>query len=252
MSLTKRRWSGAENLPRDRGFVAVSNHISHIDPFIFAHFLNDEGIVPHFLGKVEAFRIPVVGTILRAADQIPVYRETGQASSAYRAAVDAIAAGKCVAIYPEGTVTREPHLWPMRGKTGAARIALETGCPIIPVAQWGAQEILAPYARRPSVLPRHRMQVKAGGAVDLADLAGAEITAEVLADASERIMAALTRELEHLRGEPAPEGRYDPREHGITVTGRPRADTAPAPFEHPEPKKPAQWADDPDDVEDQA
>lgn len=264
--LTKRAWSGAENLPRDRGFVAVSNHVSHIDPFIFGHFLNDAGIVPHYLGKVEVFKIPVVGAILRGADQIPVYRETGQASSAYSAAVDAIEDGKCVAIYPEGTVTREPDLWPMRGKTGAARVALATGCPVIPIAQWGAQEILAPYGRKPSLVPRHTMQVRAGEPVDLSDLQGVEVTADVLADATERIMAALATELEHLRGEQAPPGRYDPRDHGITVTGRPWAATPPERLSPREREQPRQWADDhpeqpeqpehrdghPDDVEDQA
>ena len=56
-------------------------------------------------------------------------------------------------IYPEGTLTRDPDLWPMTGKTGAARVALTTGCPVIPVAQWGAQELLAPYAKRPRLLP---------------------------------------------------------------------------------------------------
>ncbi|HEX8780061.1 MAG TPA: hypothetical protein VF728_02675, partial [Nocardioides sp.] len=89
--------------------------------------------------------------------------------------------------------------------------------------------------------------------VDLADLQGRPVTAEVLAEATERIMVALTHQLEGLRGESAPEGRYDPREHGITVTGRPRAVT---PSERSDTKSPthrAQWADDhPDDVEDHA
>ena len=272
MSLTRRSWTGAENLPRDRGFVAVSNHISHVDPFVFAHFLNDEGIVPHFLGKVEVFRIPLIGAVLRGAGQIPVYRETGQASDAYRAAVQAVQDGKCVGIYPEGTVTREPNLWPMRGKTGAARIALETGCPVVPVAQWGAQEILGPYSHRPSVLPRHTMQVSAGPPVDLDALQGRPVTADILAEATERIMAALTRQLETLRGEMAPDGRFDPREHGITVTGRPRAVTPSERSDTLRVGHPAQWADDqtgerddapddrpdehpddhPDDVEDRA
>ncbi|KGN31834.1 acyltransferase [Knoellia sinensis KCTC 19936] len=249
MSLTKRQWSGAEHLPRDRGFIAVSNHVSHVDPFVFAHFLNDEGIVPHFLAKVEAFKVPVVGAVLRGAEQIPVYRESGQAGDAYGAAVAAIEDGQCVAIYPEGTVTREPALWPMRGKTGAARIALATGCPVIPIAQWGAQEILAPYAHRPSLLPRHTMQVSAGQPVGLDDLRDQPVTAEVLAEATERIMAALTSQLEVLRGETAPPGRFDPKVHGLTLTGRPKEVTS-------DPSKrarAAEWGDDdPDDVEDQA
>lgn len=253
MSLTRREWSSVENLPRERGFVAVSNHISHVDAFVFAHYLNDAGIVPHFLGKIEVFRIPVVGSILRGAEQIPVYRETDQASDAYRAAVEAIADGKCVALYPEGTITRQPDLWPMRGKTGAAGVALETGCPIIPVAQWGAQRVLGPYSHRPSLLPRHTMQVRAGEPVDLDDLHGRPVTAEVLADATERIMAALTRELEGIRGRQAPSGRFDPREQGLTVTGRPRAAT---PTERSGPRErdvPPQWANDhPDDAEDEA
>lgn len=253
MSLTRREWSGVEHLPRDRGFVTVANHVSHIDPFIFAHFLNDAGIVPHFLGKVEVFRLPVIGSILRGAEQIPVYRETGQASDAYSAAVEAVHAGQCVAIYPEGTLTRQPQLWPMRGKTGAARVALATRCPVVPIAQWGPQEVLAPYGHRPSVLPRHTMQVRAGKPVDLDDLYDQPVTAKVLAEATERIMTALTRELEHLRGEPAPPGRFDPREQGITVTGRPRAAT---PTERSGPRErelPPQWAKDhPNDVEDDA
>ena len=56
--------------------------------------------------------------------------------------------GECVVVYPEGTLTRDPDLWPMTGKSGAARIALETGCPVIPVGQWGAQELLPPYAKQ--------------------------------------------------------------------------------------------------------
>ena len=60
-------------------------------------------------------------------------------------------------VYPEGTITRDPDLWPMTGKSGAARIALETGCPVIPVGQWGAQELLAPYAKKPDLFPRKKI-----------------------------------------------------------------------------------------------
>ncbi len=247
MALTRRDWSGTEHLPRDRGFVAVSNHISHVDVLAFAHFLNDAGIVPHFLGKAEVFDLPVVGPIVRAAEQIPVHRETGRASDSSGAAVEAVRAGRCVAIYPEGTLTRQPDLWPMRGKTGAARVALETRCPVVPVAQWGAQEVLAPYGRRPSLLPRHTMRVRAGRPVDLSDLYGAPVTAEVLGEATERIMAALTTELEVLRGEQAPPGRYDPRTHGITATGPPRAAPVTEPSGPRGRELPPQWADGPGD-----
>ena len=222
MLLTRREWSGAENLPPHGGFVVCTNHYSYLDPLVFAHYLVDHQLAPRFLGKVEVFKVPVVGAVVRGADQIPVYRETGRAIDAYRAAVDAVRAGKTVAIYPEGTLTRDPELWPMRGKTGAARVALETRCPVLPIANWGAQEILSPYSRRVRLLPRRTMKVRAGKPVPLDDLYGREVTPEVLHEATARIMRAITAELEVLRGAKAPVVRFDPRTHGVTAIGKPR------------------------------
>jgi 1-acyl-sn-glycerol-3-phosphate acyltransferase len=219
MLLTKRDWRGAENLPRSGGFVVAPNHLSHLDPLVFGHFMYDNGWAPFFLGKEEVFRVPVVGAILRGARQIPVYRNTGQAADAFRAAVAAIHAGKCVGVYPEGTLTRDPELWPMVGKTGAARIALATKCPVIPVAQWGPQTILAPYSKRPRLFPRKTMHVSAGPPVDLTDLYDKPLTGAVLRQATDRIMAALTAQLEQIRGEQAPIERFDPRKHGLPQTG---------------------------------
>ena len=107
-------------------------------------------------------------------------------------------------VYPEGTITRDPGLWPMTGKTGAARIALETGAPVIPVAQWGAQEVIAPYSKEFRILPRKTMHVTAGPPVDLDDLRGRALDATTLREATERIMAAITALLEEIRGETAP------------------------------------------------
>lgn len=219
---TRRRWSGAENLPREGGFVAVTNHYSHVDPLVFGHFLVDHGYSPRYLGKIEVFRVPLVGAVLRGADQIPVHRETGRASDAYRSAVVAVEAGKTVAIYPEGTLTRDPGLWPMRGKTGAARVALATRCPVVPVATWGAQDVLPPYSKRLRLFPRSTVTVHAGEPVDLSDLYDRPADGAVLAEATARIMAALTEELEAIRGEKAPVTRFDPRAHGVSTTGRPR------------------------------
>ncbi len=219
--LTKRDWAGEENLP-ETGYVAVTNHYSYLEPLVLGHFLVDHGHTPHYLGKIEVFRIPVVGGILRAADQIPVHRESGRAVDAYRSAVEAVHQGRCVVIYPEGSLTRDPDLWPMRGKTGAARVALETGCPVLPVATWGAADVLAPYSRRLHLLPRTRMVVRAGPPVDLEDLHCREVTADLLLEATARIMAAITVLLEEIRGETAPRTRFDPTVHGITSTGRPK------------------------------
>jgi 1-acyl-sn-glycerol-3-phosphate acyltransferase len=217
--VTKQDWAGHEHFPREGGFVLCPNHISYVDVFAFAHFAFDGGREPYLLGKESVFRIPGVGRLLAKAGMIPVYRESGQAASAFRAAIDAVRAGKCVAIYPEGTLTRDPDLWPMTGKTGAARVALETRCPVIPVAQWGPQEIIGTYEKRVRLFPRKVMHVRAGPPVDLSDLYDVPMSATVLREATERIMAAITRELEVLRGERAPEERFDARQRGVPVIG---------------------------------
>ena len=124
-------------------------------------------------------------------------------------------------VYPEGTITRDPGLWPMRGKSGAARIALETGCPVIPVGQWGAQELLAPYAKKPDLFPRKKIVMLVGDPVDLSDLATKERTHEVVQQATDRIMAAVTHLVEEIRGETAPAERFD------TQVGRSQRDRQP-------------------------
>ena len=173
------------------------------------------------------FDVPVLGAVLRSAGQIPVYRESSLAGQAYRAAVAAVRDGACVVAYPEGTLTRDPDLWPMRGKTGAARIALETKCPVIPVAQWGAQEVMQRYTKRLRVFPRKTVYVLAGPPVALDDLYDRPIDAALLAEATDRIMAALTSGVEVLRGQTAPAVRFDPRRHGVSEIGDFTKDVAP-------------------------
>ena len=221
MVLTRRDWRGAEHLPRDRGFLVCTNHISHADPFTVGHFLYDNGFLPRYLTKEAVFRSRLAGPIVRGAGQIPVYRESTDAAKAYAAAVAAVRAGECVTIYPEGTITRDPGLWPMVGKTGAARVALATGCPVIPVAHWGTQRILAPYAHRPHLLPPHEIHVWAGPPVDLAPYRGDGPGGEDLRGATGAVMAEITRLLAEIRGEPAPAERWDPRAHGQPLTGNP-------------------------------
>lgn len=219
--LTRRDWRGMEHVPAHGGVVLCVNHISYFDPLAFSHFVFDAGRLPRFLAKAALFELPFVGMVLRGTGQIPVFRESQDAAKAFAAAVDAVNAGGCVCIYPEATVTRDPDRWPMVGKTGAARVALTTGAPVIPVAQWGAQEVLGPYSKRPHFFPRHTMRMTAGSPVDLSDLAGRELTAEVLHAATDRIMAAITELLAAIRGETAPEVRFDPRTGGLPRTGNP-------------------------------
>ncbi|KJY38397.1 MULTISPECIES: 1-acyl-sn-glycerol-3-phosphate acyltransferase [Streptomyces] len=211
--LFKRDWRGMEHIPADGGFITAVNHNSYLDPLSYAHFQYNTGRVPRLLAKAGLFKVPFVGAILRGSGQIPVYRETTNALDAFRAAVAAVERGECVAFYPEGTLTRDPELWPMAGKTGVARVALVTRAPVIPVAQWGANHVMPPYAKENKVrlFPRKTLQVLAGPPVDLSAFYGKEPTPEVLKGATEAIMADITRLLEELRGEKAPDQPYDHR-----------------------------------------
>ncbi len=221
LATTRQRWIGGENIPVTGGCVVVLNHVSHVDPLTAAHLLYDHGRLPRYLAKAGLFRNRALGLLLRSAGQIPVERMTRDAATAYQAAVEAVRAGECVVVYPEGTITRDPDLWPMVGKTGAARIALATGCPVIPVGQWGPQDLLAPYAHKPDLFPRTLITMKVGPPVPLQDLVGGTVDAARIASATERIMDAITALVADLRGEPAPAERFDPRQHGLPPLGRP-------------------------------
>ena len=221
LATTRRDWSGGEHLPATGGGVVVANHLSHVDPLTLAHFVYDHGRLPRYLAKAEVFDLPVVGGLIRATGQIPVARLTAGAAGAFDAAVEEVRRGGLVIVYPEGTITRDPDLWPMVGKTGAARIALATGCPVIPVAQWGVQELLAPYGRRVHLLPRKTMRLRAGPPVDLSAYEGVDLTPEVLAAATHDLMWALTRQLADLRGEDPPRELFDPRRAGVRPIGNP-------------------------------
>ena len=221
LAFTKRDWTDGEKIPATGGCVVVVNHVSHLDPMTLGFFLYDHGRLVRYLAKEALWRTPVLKHIVADAGQIPVARMTEGAASAFDAAVEAVRRGELIGIYPEGTITKDPAGWPMRGKTGAARIALTTGCPVIPVGQWGAQDILPAYTLRPHLLPRKTAAYKVGDPVDLADLQDQPMTAEVLHEATDRIMAAITALVADLRGEPAPAVRFDPRTSGVTEIGNP-------------------------------
>lgn len=210
-AFTKRDWRGMERLNTDDGGIVIAaNHISWFDPLVISHALWENDRPPRFLAKESVFRVPVVGAIIRSAGQIPVYRETKEAVAALRDAIAAVQRGECVVVYPEGTITKDPNHWPMAGKTGAARIGLATGRPVLPMAQWGAMDVMRPYRKELKLLPRKTMHVWVGEPVDLSDLAGEPMTHEILEIASERIMDALTALLAQIRGESPPDHRYVP------------------------------------------
>ena len=208
---TTRDRHGIEHVPPTGGIIVVANHVSEIDPFMVGEYLIDLGRPPRFLAKKELWRKTWLRWILDGAKQIPVDRNTADAATALHAAVEALERGECILIYPEGSATRDPDLWPMRPRTGAARLALMSGAPVIPIAQWGPQRILPYKARKPKLLPRTTISVAAGPPVDLSAYLGKPVTVELLRDASDTIMRAVTDLLVELRGGTPPDSFHDPR-----------------------------------------
>ena len=200
---------GREHLPRTGGVIVAVNHISYADPFPVALFLHTSKRRPRFMAKHSLFTIPFVKQVLHGTRQIPVFRNTADAGNALRAAVAAVEAGECVVVYPEGTVTKDPEMWPMAAKTGVARLALATGAPVVPVGQWGAQRFIG-RGHKPRVLPRTVLRLRCGPPVDLSAWAGAEPTAEVLRAMTSKVMHEVTALVGEIRGEEPPATPFVP------------------------------------------
>lgn len=219
-SWMKLRIIDGHKMPKTGSFVLAPNHNTNIDPVVVGLAMWRLGRVPRFLAKASLFRVPVFGSLMRALGHVPVER-TGRGGNPLAVAAKLAERGHAVLIYPEGTLTREPELWPMRGKTGAVRVALEQGVPIVPAAHWGSQALLPRYSTRFRPFPRKRIDVIIGDAVDLSPWRGRPLDAATLAEATDAVMDAITALLEQLRGESAPAERWDPAQHGQTEYGRP-------------------------------
>lgn len=213
-------WDDATQLPRTGGVIVVSNHISNFDPPALAHYLIWHGRWPRALGKLDLWKVPIVGWLAKRTGQIPVERGTERAKDALVHARAALEAGECIVIYPEGTITADPDTWPMTARPGAARLALQTGYPVVPLGQWGANDVM-PGKKPvwPRFRPRRTMVFRMGDPVRLDDLDAGD--GEAVRIAGARIIAALTGLVSEIRGIDAPADVYDirvghrvPRLHG--------------------------------------
>jgi 1-acyl-sn-glycerol-3-phosphate acyltransferase len=209
-SLMKRDWQGYQHFPREGGMLVAANHLSYADWPAMSLFVHEAGRYPAFMIKSSAFDVKLIGPFLRVLGQLPVRRGEADAANVLKVAEQALTAGECVIIYPEGTATRDPDQWPMVAKTGVARLALATGVPVVPVAQWGAQDIL-PYGEvKPHAVPRKLVRMLAGPPVDLTDYEGKPLTRDVLRGATNAIMGDITELLAELRGGQPPAAPYHP------------------------------------------
>lgn len=214
------RLHGVQNVPATGAFVLSPNHYSNIDPVVIGVGMWKIGRMPRYLAKASLFRIPVFGALLRAAGQVPVERAGRTAGSDPLAAARRIAeAEQAVVIYPEGSLTRDPDYWPMRGKYGAVRTALDAGIPLIPAVSWGAQRILPRYGRI-SLFPRKKVDIVFGPPLDLSAFVGRSGDGKALAEATTLLMNTLAAMVGELRGETPPAERWDPADHGQSEIGR--------------------------------
>ena len=220
--MVRYRFTPESRLPQRGSFILSPNHYSEIDPIAMGAAVWHLGRAPRFLAKASLFKLPVVGWLLRASGQVPVERDGRTRSSASNplgAAGDLIRREAGVIVYPEGSLTRDPDLWPMRGKSGAVRLALESGMPLIPVAHWGTQRLMPRYGKRIHPFPRKTIEIAVGEPLDLSRFDG-RTDQRSIAEATDLLMAEIAKLLGGLRGETPPEERWDPSKHQQNETGR--------------------------------
>lgn len=159
---------------RNGPLILAANHVNPFDPIVLTAACRVRRIAPRIMATGGVFRAPIVGAAMRASGHIRVDRRTPTVGLALEHAAAAVARGSVVLVYPEGRMGLDPAMWPERGKTGTARLALASGATVVPVAHWGAHEILPYSAPRGMVralaraLPRRPViRVHFGPPVDL-------------------------------------------------------------------------------------
>ncbi|QDQ96364.1 1-acyl-sn-glycerol-3-phosphate acyltransferase [Tomitella fengzijianii] len=193
--------TGSRNIPTSGGAVITINHTGYMD-FTYAGYpAFDVGRFIRFMAKKEVFDHKVSGPLMRGMRHIPVDRASGGGS--YAEAVERLRAGELVGVFPEATISRSFEL---KGfKTGAARMALEAGVPIVPLVIWGSQRVWTKGHRKNLGRTNLPILIRAGERI------APEGTPEELTD---RVKVAMTRILDELRAEyaaefgPYPAGAY--------------------------------------------
>ncbi|AZG46877.1 lysophospholipid acyltransferase family protein [Gordonia insulae] len=188
--------SGVEHVPDHGAGVVAINHTGYLD-FTYAGipaFLKKRKV--RFMAKKEVFDSKVSGPIMRALKHIPVDRASGAQS--YQDAVEYLKRGELVGVYPEATISRSFEL--KEFKSGAARMALESGAPIVPTVIWGAQRVWT--KGHPKRLGRTGYKIMIGVAEPIEPVGDADaITAKLHKVMSEKLLELQDAYGEHPKGE---------------------------------------------------
>ncbi len=198
------------------GLIVVANHTSLADGIFLALAGRQLGRPLRLLGTAGIIEAPLLGRILRALGYIAVPRRGPNPAAALGPAAEALRAGEAIALYPEGRITRNERFWPERAKTGAVRLALQVGVPIVPLASVGAHKVvgrrrkllslLRALWRRPEVTMRLGPPFLARRFLGLPD-SGAipETSPDDVRRATDEMMRQLVGLVESLRHDRAPD-----------------------------------------------
>lgn len=218
-AVSRQKVTGTENIPREGGFITVANHLTDLDSLTAMRAMVDADVPVYSLAKSTLFDVPVLGAILRAGGQIPVHRATKEAGDSLKEAERVLRSGEVIMVFPEGTLSRDPLQWPMTGKTGAARLAMATGAPVVPMGQWGAQFVMGTYSKVIRPFPRKEVRILIGEPLDLSRFGSDTTDRDAVRACTAEIMRAITALVEQLRGEKAPRP-YDMKYDGNPGKGR--------------------------------
>lgn len=203
---------GLDNIPHEGPVIVASNHRSYLDGLVMAAAISRAGRKPRFLGKREIFDAPVIGQAARVAGQIPVDRGSGS-QRPIEEALEALVLGECIVIFPQATIPRGEEFFSshLAAKTGVARLALQSGAPVVPVGLWGTERVWPRRRRLPKLtapLLRPTVHVRVGGPLYLKAPEGRENEKRTLQRLARKVMDEVERLLpiEVLRpGPPTPE-----------------------------------------------
>ncbi len=145
--------TGTELIPSQGPAILVSNHRSYFDALAIAMAVAKTGRTVRFLGKKEVFDAPFIGQVATALGGIRVDRTSGS-DEPLAAAAEALSAGEMVAIMPQGTIPRGRAFFDpvLRGRWGAARLAVMSNVPVFPIGLWGTEVVWPRNARLPNFL----------------------------------------------------------------------------------------------------
>jgi 1-acyl-sn-glycerol-3-phosphate acyltransferase len=180
------RVEGVEHVPRDGAFIIVSNHTSNVDPPLVGWATGHQiGRIVHFMAKIEMRGWPIIGWLATQSAVYFVHRGEGD-RAAQRFSLEALAAGRPIGIFPEGTRSRDGHLKP--GKSGAAFLAMRSGAPLLPVGIAGTHRI---FPGRSRWLHPTKIRIRIGDTFTLPHQPDGRLDRDALTQGTDRIMGEI-------------------------------------------------------------